>query len=96
MWGLTIEEASDRSAPGNFVDVWPENWQALQVFTAMGTQWRTGFSGAIGLDYSALPEVWRRTKTQPAERDEVFQCLRVMEGAALEHMDRMRKEKEKK
>jgi hypothetical protein len=30
--------------------------------------------------------VWRRTKTAPKDRDDVFDCLRVMEDAALEHI----------
>jgi hypothetical protein len=57
----------------------------------MLTQWRVLISpmGTLvhtGLDYSALPEVWRRTKTPPKDRDDVFDCLRVMEDAALEHI----------
>jgi hypothetical protein len=43
-------------------------------------------NGCTGLDYSALPEVWRRTKTSPALRDEVFEQLRYMEVAALNEM----------
>ena len=55
----------------------------------MGTQWRCGPGGAYGLDYGALPEVWRRTKTPIEDRDEVFAALQIMERAAL---DEMRKE----
>ena len=39
-----------------------------------------------GFDYAALPEVWRRTKTPIHRRDEIFDELRLMEGAALEVM----------
>jgi hypothetical protein len=61
----------------------------------MSSQWRrAGMAGAAcGLDYSALAEVWRRTKTPPSERDEVFDCLRVMEGAAIEQMRLNQKDK---
>lgn len=94
MWGLTLEEAGDRTAPSRApIEVWPENWQPMRVFSAMGTQWRTDSGYATGFDYSVLPEIWRRTKTPPADRDEVFDCLQVMEVAALEHMHRARKEK---
>lgn len=65
------------------VPVWPENRQAVIVFVAMRTQWRVGPAGATGLDYSVLPEVWRRTKTAPADRNDVFASLQVLEGAAL-------------
>lgn len=80
-FGLTLEEAG-----GGLVEVWPDNLSAVNVFIAMSSQWRTGMSGATGLDYSALPEVWRRTKTPIAERDEIFDQLRVLEDAALETM----------
>jgi hypothetical protein len=61
------------------------------VFIAMSTQWRTGMNGATGLDYCALPEIWRRTKTPPKDRDEVFNDLRTMEDAALETMRKAKK-----
>ncbi|MGJ7497459.1 DUF1799 domain-containing protein [Variovorax sp. RT4R15] len=76
-----MEEACDR-AP---TEVWPDNWQALIVFTTMSTQWR-GSNGPTGFDYGVLPEIWRRTKTPIDTRDEVFDCLQVMELAALEQM----------
>lgn len=79
MWGITADQL-ERPA----VLVWPENRQAVIVFLTMRTQWRVaGMGGRVGLDYSALPEVWRRTKTPPADRDEVFSMLRIMEVAAL-------------
>lgn len=43
-------------------------------------------NGPTGLDYSVLPEIWRRTKTPISERDDVFECLRVMESEALKVM----------
>ena len=52
----------------------------------MGTQWRTSMNGATGLDYSALAEIWRRLKVPIANRDEVFQDIRIMENKALETM----------
>jgi len=68
------------------VEIWPDNWQAFKVFDAIGTQWRIGFNGATGLDYSVLPEIWRRTKTKIEDRDSVFLDLRIMEEAALQEM----------
>lgn len=66
--------------------VWPENITVTTVFLAMSTQWRHGFGGPTGLDYGALPEVWRRLKVAPDERDAVFHDLRVIEAAALNQM----------
>ena len=70
----------------NTVEVWPDNVQAVNVFVAMGTQWRCGPGGAIGLDYSALPQVLRLTKVPRADWPEVFDLLRILEDAALEKM----------
>lgn len=76
-----MEEAS-----GPPVEIWPDNAQAFNAFVAMSTQWRIASGGPTGLDYSALSEVWRRTKVHPSDRDDVFDAIRVMEDAALEVM----------
>lgn len=68
---------------GRPVVVWPENRQAVQVFLAMRTQWRIGMNGPTGLDYSVLPEIWRRTKVPPQDRDRVFEEIQLIEGGAL-------------
>lgn len=52
----------------------------------MRTQWRVGVSGCTGLDYSALPEMWRRFRVAPDERDDIFADLQTMELAALDAM----------
>nr|DAO97648.1 MAG TPA: protein of unknown function DUF1799 [Caudoviricetes sp.] len=45
---------------------------------------------ATGLDYSALAEVWKRTKTPKKDRDFIFSDLVVMEAAAMEIMNEVR------
>ena len=64
-------------------EVWPENRESALIFMALRTQWRHGFNGPTGLDYSVLPETWRRMKVAPDRRDEVFAGLQVLEAAAL-------------
>lgn len=66
--------------------MWPDNWPAVNVFDAMSTQWRAGVSGAIGLDYNALPVVLRMSEVPRKEWPGLFADVRVMEGAALEKM----------
>jgi uncharacterized protein DUF1799 len=68
--------------------IWPDNLTAYRVFEAMRTQWRMAMGGPTGLDYAALPEVWRRCKVPQAERDQVFDDLQVMEYAALAEIRR--------
>jgi hypothetical protein len=65
------------------LDVWPEHWQAVHVFAAMGTQWNVGMAGPIGLRYEALPLVMKMRRVPREDRPQVFDCLRVMEGEAL-------------
>ena len=65
------------------VDVYPENWQAVQVFVAMLTQWRVGMSGAVGLDYGVLPVVESRLGVRRKQRADVFASLRIMERELL-------------
>ena len=56
----------------------------LQVFLALQTQWRySGMGGATGLDYGALPAVFELLAVKKKQRGEVFESLRIMEGAAL-------------
>lgn len=52
----------------------------------MRTQWRAGMGGYYGLDFNVLPEIWRRLKVPPADRDGVFESLVLMEGSALKFM----------
>lgn len=79
---MTVDEASVS------IEVWPDNVHAANVFIAMSTQWvRAGMNGTpVSLNYASLSEVWRRTKVPPAERDQVFEDIRVMEEAALQQM----------
>lgn len=78
---MTLEEAS-----GPAVGIWPDNLAAVNVFIALGTQWRVGMAGATGLDYGAIDPVMRLVGVPRAERLEVFEDLRVLEDAALETM----------
>lgn len=82
-YGLTPE---DFGGPPE-VKVYPDCWQAFQVFNALRTQWRTGLGGRTGLDYAALTKTfWKAHGVKKARRVDVFADLAVMEHAALEAM----------
>ncbi|HRD90963.1 MAG TPA: DUF1799 domain-containing protein [Accumulibacter sp.] len=76
--------------PGDFDDgegceVWPEHWQAVEVFAALQTQWAVGgMGGVIGLRYEVLPTVCDLLGVKKRRRRELFDALRLMESAALE------------
>lgn len=81
-----FEDDEDDQASG----IWPDNWPAVRVFGAMGTQWRTGVAGATGLDYSALQAVYRLTETPEVDQPEIFDALQIMEDEALKAMQEHR------
>ena len=68
------------------VEVWPENWQALQIFSLMATQWDAGMSGATGLKYSVLFEVLDRHGFEGDEWWGMLEDIRHMEAKALSEM----------
>lgn len=84
--------AWEGETPDPDIGVWPENWQAWEVFAAMATQWRisVGVGGAVyhGLDYAALPAVEQRVGVKKRQRADTFARLRVMEAAAREELNR--------
>lgn len=86
-YGLSPEDFPDLD---DTVEVWPDNEAALDVFAAMQTQWRVGFAGATGLDYSALPAVLALCEIPPEQHPDTFDCLRIMEAEALVVMESKR------
>jgi len=69
-------------------ELWQDNVTAVEVFVDMMTQWNVGPAGVVGMRYEALPVVLRLRGVPPADRPDVFRCLRVMERAAIEEMNR--------
>ncbi len=68
------------------VCVWPENWPSFEVFHFVRTQWRTGFSGAVGLDYSAVYPLLDKLTDDKNEWKQMLVDINVMEAAALDSM----------
>lgn len=62
------------------IEVWPENWMAKEVAVRMGSQMNVGMGGVTGLRYEALPLVLDVLQVPPADRLDVFDAMRVIEG----------------
>ncbi|QNB12780.1 DUF1799 domain-containing protein [Paraburkholderia tropica] len=85
-----VDAARKQAAPAAF-EVYAENWDAVQLFEALSTQWRAVAFGTMasarivhmGLDYAAIEPVARLIGIGKRRRPAVFQQLRVMEDAAL-------------
>jgi hypothetical protein len=69
------------------LEIWPENWEAVEVFVAMATQWRhSSLGGVVGLDYVALNTVMGILAVRDVK--DVFYCVRIMESEALTVINR--------
>lgn len=69
-------------------EVWLDNWQTMQVFADLLSQWNVGMSGVIGLRYEALPLVMEMHRIKPEDRRDIFDGLRVMERAAITEINK--------
>lgn len=67
--------------------MWPDNATTVEVFAHLGTQWRIGARGPIGLDYTVIPVVLQLLRVAAEQHVDVFAGIRIMEHAALEEMN---------
>lgn len=68
------------------IEVWPDNWEAFELFARCQTQWNVGMGGRCGLRYEALYPLLDRATETPDRWQELFDDVRVMEYAALKQM----------
>lgn len=78
--GLTPEDVATS------IEVWPENFRALELFRGLKTQWRAGMGGPTGLDYYVAYHRMDRMGLTSAEYEQLDQDLQIMEAAALQVM----------
>lgn len=67
----------------NQCDVWALHWQAIELFCQMGTQWRVGANGIVGLDYAVLFRLFDLQEMDKAKQRELLAQIQVCESAAL-------------
>jgi hypothetical protein len=63
--------------------IWPECWDVLLLFLKVQTQWRTGPSGVVGLDYGVVLAVADRMQAS-GDSIALLEDLQVMELRARE------------
>lgn len=61
-----------------------DNWETVTMFTRVQTQWRYGFAGPTGLDYSGVESCLRMADV--TNTPALFGGLQIMEVAALREM----------
>lgn len=77
---MSPEDFANQDAP---LGLWPENLLPFTVFLSCSTQWRMGFGGPTGLDYTVLPTVLRLRGIPRADWPDLFDDLRTLEAEAL-------------
>lgn len=78
-YGLTLDDY-----PPPEVELWPENWPPIQLFTRISTQWRVGMGGPTGLDYNVVFHELDRTGLAGDDYDDMMAAIRTIESTALE------------
>lgn len=68
---------------GDFVEVWPENLQAFNLFSRIGTRWAVGMNGVTGIRWEAVYPLMDRMGLESDAWDGLLSDLEVMESAAL-------------
>ncbi len=72
----------------NEVELWPENQQAIMLFSSLSTQWRVGVNGPTGLDYNVLFHKMDRMNLATEDYELLESDIRVIEREALDIMNK--------
>jgi hypothetical protein len=81
-FGIKIEKREPQQ-PEDF-EVWDENWDAVQMFLRMQTQWSVSMSGLVGLKYEVLLCSGGLFDLYNVEdRTNVLERLQILEATAL-------------
>ena len=89
--GLRREDVEDTSV----CEVWPENWEAFQIFARCQTQWNTANGYYVGLNYEFVQWLMDLLKVKKKYRLDRLTELQTMEGAALRQMQKEASERNK-
>lgn len=68
------------------VEVWQDNWTAVETFRLYSDQWRFGANGAVALDLNVFQHHLTRTGIEGDEYATVIAQLGVIQSQALVRM----------
>jgi hypothetical protein len=92
-WQQAIEQ-HDQDLQGDDTDddfaVWPENWQTVRIFLSLSRCWRQdSMSGQfLGIPRADIESTLNMWNVRPIQKRAILDNLTVMEGAALEVLNR--------
>lgn len=76
--------------------VWAENWEVMEFFMNLATQWNHGFNGPTGLNYAAIEPTMRLLGIEVENSRDFFLALRELERGALLQLSENQKRASKK
>ena len=80
---LLVIEAKEPQNTVDFLEIWAENWRAVEIFADLRTQWNMTQFGCVGLRYVAMPFVFAAHGVAQCDHLEVLRDMVVMESEAL-------------
>ena len=90
----TVAAIAEAEREEQSFDVYADAWNSWRFFVACRTQWRHGFNGPTGLDYTAVRALMALLHAKRHERDELFADVTTMEAATLDELRIVRTERE--
>lgn len=76
--GYSPEDFAD-----DYVECWPDNWQAFTLYASISNQWRVGMGGAVALDYGVLFHRMDRLRLDDETYESLFADVKTLEAAVL-------------
>lgn len=66
-------------------EVFPENWEAVTIFTRLSSQWNFSDGAFIGLNYQSVEFLFKLLKVR--DRADVFDRIQTLEFSALKEIN---------
>lgn len=76
----------ERRDESEHFEVWEENWQSVEIFLKMQTQWNVTMGGYVGLKYEVLQ--WVSQLYDVEDKRHLLEDIQVMEAAALSELNK--------
>jgi len=83
---MGIETPDLPPPPEENFQVWESNWDIVQMFLRLQTQWRTSTGGLTGLHYTVAE--WLCKLYSVEQPRELLEGLQVMEAAAMSKLNK--------
>ncbi|WP_291810803.1 DUF1799 domain-containing protein [Limnobacter sp.] len=89
-----IAKAKESRRPESF-EVWAENWEPVEIFLELGSQWRViaGMGGVMhqGIDMPSLEALFRIRGVPQENQHPIFKDILKMQTAAADVLNRRKK-----